>query len=137
MNPITWVTEKIVTSVATLIGGMVISKVETETLKNQMETLNELEEQARTYESDGNPLLAQVLRDNAASLATGTPGQRTAKIEAIFQPQDCEITIQSKPVNKLESPPQEKKKRGRPPKKAQTESEVPQAGNDESTGDIK
>ena len=115
MNPITWVTEKIVTSVATLVGGMVISKMETETLKSQMQSLNELEEQARKYEADGNPLIAQVLRDNAANLATGTPGQRTAKIEALFQPQDCGTTLVTNPPKKLETSPG-KKRRGRPPK---------------------
>lgn len=136
MNPITWVTEKIVTSVATLVGGMVISKMETETLKSQMQSLNELEEQARKYESDGNPLLAQVLRDNAANLATGTPGQRTAKIEAIFQPQNYGTTIAA-PSKKLPPPASGKKKRGRPPKKVTEEEGTLPTGNDPSTGEQK
>ena len=136
MNPITWVTEKIVTSVATLVGGMVISKMETETLKSQMQSLNELEEQARKYESDGNPLLAQVLRDNAANLATGTPGQRTAKIEAIFQPQDCGKTIVA-PSKKLAPPASGKKKRGRPPKKVADDEGPSPTDNDLLSGEPK
>ena len=129
-------TEKIVTSVATLIGGMVISKVETETLKSQMQALSELEEQARKYEADGNPLLAQVLRDNAANLATGTPGQRTAKIEAIFQPQILEPTLLPKASKKLASQSPEKKRRGRPPKKEAKETTTKPV-NEEAAGDAK
>jgi hypothetical protein len=121
MNPVSWVTEKIVSSVATLIGGMVITKVETETLKNQAQALSELEAEAKRHEADGNPFLAEILRENVEKLAKGSPGERTARIEASLHAND-RVGLNSAPAAKNLVANPEKKKRGRPPKNAATES---------------
>jgi len=40
MKPINWMADKIISSVTTLIGGVVISKVESESLKSQVKMLS-------------------------------------------------------------------------------------------------
>jgi hypothetical protein len=125
MNPISWVTEKIVSNVVTLIGSVVIANVEAEALKNQAEALNGLEAEARKYEAEGNLVLAKMLRQNVESLANGTPGERTARIVESFQPAAATPpTAKPKTKNIATAKPEKKKKRGRPPKNAKAESKT-------------
>lgn len=114
MKPINWITEKIVSSVATLVGSLIISKVETETLKSQLDSINELELRAREYEADGNPLLAKVIRDNAEAMSSGCPGHRTELLEnGMHQSEMVESLPVKAPVKTIET---EKRRRGRPRK---------------------
>ena len=72
MNPISWIAERIVTILAQIIGGAVVTKAETEALKNHVNVLSELEAEAKRHEEAGNPQLAEVLRTNSKRLAERT-----------------------------------------------------------------
>lgn len=121
MKPINWISEKIISSVASLIGGLIISKAESETLKHQMNTLDELEETARQYESDGKLHLAQLLRDKISILSSSSPGQVSAQIAEGMQDNRIAFlestAVESKqPGNLIGEATTEKRKRGRPKK---------------------
>lgn len=116
MNPISWIAEKVVTVVAQMIGGAVINKAETEALKNHVNTLSELEAEAKRHEEAGNPLLAQVLRDNSQRMAARTDftSLELTNSEA-KQPAPSE-----QPVKNISNGQPGKKKRGRPKKSVAT-----------------
>lgn len=112
MNPISWIAEKIVTVVAQMIGGAVVTTVETEALKHHVNALGELEAEAKKHEEAGNPLLAKVLRDNGQRLAS-----RTDFSSLEFEPAKNETTGGNPvPVKNISQGQPGKKKRGRPKK---------------------
>lgn len=118
MNPLTWITEKIVGSVATQMGGMVIATTEAEAIKHQAKALQSLEQQAREYEADGNLLLANLIREKAKDLAGGNPGDETSKLQTCLGGDIAVPKIGTVEDEPTDTPP--KKKRGRP-KKVTTE----------------
>lgn len=120
MKPINWISEKIISSVASLIGGLIISKAESETLKHQLNTLNDLEEAAREYEADGKLQLAQLLRDKISVLSTSSTGHISGQIAGDLQSNQIHF-LDSRPTDsaapKLTANVEpEKRKRGRPKK---------------------
>ena len=123
MNPISWIAERVVTAIAQMIGGAVVNKAETEALKNHINTLSELEAEAKRHEEAGNPLLAQVLRDNSQRLAT-----RTDFTSLEFTTSETKKPEQNgQPVKNISTGQPGKKKRGRPRKSEATTSREAQA----------
>lgn len=112
MNPISWIAEKVATIVAQMIGSAVVTHVETEALKHHVNALGEIEAEAKKHEEAGNPLLAQVLRDNGQRLAA-----RTDFTVVEFAPEKAEAPVASAvPVKNISHGQPGKKKRGRPRK---------------------
>ena len=112
MNPISWIAEKVVAIVAQMIGGAVVTTVETEALKHHVNAIGELEAEAKKHEEAGNPLLAQVLRDNSQRLAS-----RTDFTSVEFKPTKTEPRANgSTPAKNISHGQPGKKKRGRPRK---------------------
>lgn len=111
MNPISWIAEKVVTVVAQIIGNAVINKAETEALKHRVNTLVEIEAEAKKHEEAGNPLLAKILRDN---------GQRMSDADfssvGFNEPKAAIEKPASQEIKNLGQGGPAKKKRGRPRK---------------------
>ena len=127
MNPVTWIAEKVVTIVAQMIGSAVVTQVETESLKHHVNTLGDLEAEAKKHEEEGNPLLAKVLRDNSQRLAS-----RTDFTSLEFTPLQSESQKASTtPVKNISHGQPGKKKRGRPKKnQSQTAPAIPPKENE-------
>lgn len=114
MNRISWIAEKVVAIVAQMIGGAVVTRAETEVLKHRVNALVELEEEAKRHEEAGNPLLAQVLRDNGQRIAA-----RTDFTSLEFPPAKDNVSETSAtPTKNISLGEPGKKKRGRPKKTA-------------------
>lgn len=112
MNLISWIAEKVVTIVAQIIGGAVVTQVETEALKHHVNALGELEAEAKRQEDAGNPLLAQMLRDNGKRMAA-----RTDFTSLEFAPTKSDNPMaNTQPVKNISHGQPGKKKRGRPKK---------------------
>lgn len=116
MNPISWIAERVVTVIAQMIGGAVVNKAETEALKNHINTLSELEAEAKRHEEAGNPLLAQVLRDNSQRMSART--DFTSLEFTTSEPKKPAANEQ--PVKNISNGQPGKKKRGRPRKSETT-----------------
>lgn len=119
MNPINWMADKIISSVTTLIGGVVISKVESESLKCQLRSLNELEEAARQFEEEGKVQLAQLMREKISTISTAGPGEGAAAVAESLR--ENAITFLEtepfvSPAKTISHEPTEKRRRGRPKK---------------------
>lgn len=119
MNPINWMTDKIISSVTTLIGGVVISKVESESLKCQLRSLNELEEAARQFEEEGKAQLAQLMREKISTISSAGPGEGAAAIAESLT-QNAITFLETEPIasttKTISHEPTEKRRRGRPKK---------------------
>lgn len=119
MKPINWMADKIISSVTTLIGGVVISKVESESLKSQVKMLAELEEAAQDYEQEGKPQLAQIMRDRISTLSSAGPGNAAAQVADSLAQNNIsfgEIVPAVSQTKKIGSETTEKRRRGRPRK---------------------
>lgn len=119
MNPINWMADKIISSVTTLIGGVVISKVESESLKCQLQSLNQLEEAARQFEEEGKLQLAQLMRERISTISTGGPGESAAAVAESLR-KNAIVFLETEPVvspaKTISHEPTEKRRRGRPKK---------------------
>lgn len=124
MKPINWMADKIISSVTTLIGGVVISKVESESLISQVKMLGDLEDAAQNYEQEGKPQLAKIMRDRISILSSGGPGNAATQVaESLAQNSISfeEIVPAVSQTKKISSEPTEKRRRGRPRKLDSTE----------------
>lgn len=124
MKPINWMADKIISSVTTLIGGVVISKVESESLKSQVKMLSELEDAALDYEQEGKPQLAQLVRDRISILSSAGPGNAAATVaESLAQNNISfdEVVPAVSQTKKISGETTEKRRRGRPRKTDSTE----------------
>jgi uncharacterized protein YqeY len=124
MKPINWMADKIISSVTTLIGGVVISKVESESLKSQVKMLSELEDAALNYEQEGKPQLAQLVRDRISILSSAGPGNAAATVaESLAQNNISfgEVAPTVSQPKKIGTDTTEKRRRGRPRKTDSTE----------------
>ena len=124
MKPINWMADKIISSVTTLIGGVVISKVESESLKSQVKMLGELEDAAQNYEQEGKPQLAQLVRDRISILSSAGPGNAAATVaESLAQNNISfdEVEPAVSQPKKIGTETTEKRRRGRPRKTDSTE----------------
>ena len=124
MKPINWMADKIISSVTTLIGGVVISKVESESLKSQVKMLGELEDAAQNYEQEGKPQLAQLVRDRISILSSAGPGNAAATVaESLAQNKISfdEVAPAVSQPKKIGTDTTEKRRRGRPRKTDSTE----------------
>ncbi len=127
MNPISWIAERIVTVVAQIIGGAVVTKAETEALKNHVNVLSELEAEAKRHEEAGNPQLAEVLRTNSKRLAERT--DFTSLETTTFE--TPKLTADESPTKNIAQGQTGKRKRGRPKKSSnQTLAANPSAKNE-------
>ena len=123
MKVISWIAEKIINRVATMIGGLIVNKVETESLMSHIDLLESLEARAKKLECDGNNELAKRLRHQASELTLDKPGQNALKISSHLEeqnenghphggsPQHC---ISTDSTESVATP--EKRGRGRPRK---------------------
>jgi len=78
MNPISWIAERVVTVIAQMIGGAVVNKAETEALKNHINTLSELEAEAKRHVkniSNGQPGKKKRGRPRKSETTTPTENQ--------------------------------------------------------------
>jgi hypothetical protein len=127
MNPISWIAEKVVTIVAQMIGTAVVTQVETEALKHHVNAIGELEAEATKHEEAGNPLLAQLLRDNSQRLAGRTdftsleftPAQKSNSNSKSNQSPEASA------VKNISHGQPGKKKRGRPRKNQNSNQTAP------------
>lgn len=111
MNPISWIAEKVVTVVAQIIGSAVINKAETEALKHRVNTLVELEVEAKKHEDAGNPSLAKILRDNGQKLS-----EANLSSVGFSEPEVKTGKPANEEVKNIAQGQPAKKKRGRPRK---------------------
>lgn len=111
--------DKIISSVTTLIGGVVISKVESESLKSQLRSLNELEEAARQFEEEGKVQLAQLMRERISTISTAGPGEGAAAVAESLR-ENAITFLETEPLvspaKTISHEPTEKRRRGRPKK---------------------
>lgn len=119
MNPISWIAERVVTAISQIIGGAVVTHAETEALRHHVNAIGNLEAEAKKHEEAGNPLLAQILRDNSKRLAS-----RTDFTSLDFTPPKIEEPSSSPaPVKNISHEHPGKKKRGRPRKNKSPDSQ--------------
>ncbi len=85
MKFISWISDKVTTRIATIIGGLIVSKVEVEAIHAHAELLDELETKAKRLESSGNPDLAIKLREKANGVRLEKPGQSALEITNYFE----------------------------------------------------
>ena len=128
MNPISWIAERVITIVAQVIGGAVVTKAEAEALKHHVNTLGELEIEAKRHEDAGNPHLAEVLRSKSKRLATRTD---FASLEAsTFE--TPKLSADESPAKNIANGQAGKRKRGRPKKSANQALAAKTPGKDET-----
>lgn len=124
MKAVTWIADKIVSRIATIIGGLIVSKVESGALNAHVDLLEDIETRAQRLEMDGKAELATRLRKQASDLAIDKPGQNSLLIAGHFGDLDelvetqsqaggNRITSDSDRSTKVGKP---KRGRGRPPK---------------------
>lgn len=68
-----WVTDRLVERALPSIGGFLASALQRMLILGHVEHHNQLEEQARRYETAGKPHLAKLIRDQAADLSLDNP----------------------------------------------------------------
>ena len=112
MNPISWIAEKVATIAAQLIGSAVVMKIESDAIRHKAVTVSELTKEARSQEEDGNPELAQMLRQKAAALIEQSD---SAMPESSPESLPQKIPVAPTPKN-IESGEPAKRRRGRPKK---------------------
>lgn len=124
MKAVTWIADKVVSRIATIIGGLIVSKVESDALNAHVDLLEVIETRAQQLEMDGKTELATRLRKQADDLAIDKPGQNSLLIASHFGDFDeldespskgggNRITSDSDRSTKVGKP---KRGRGRPPK---------------------
>lgn len=80
MSVVNWISEKVVSRIVTIIGGLIISKVESDALNSHFDLLESIEARAHQFELDGKSELANRLRQQAATLVIDKPGQTSTRI---------------------------------------------------------
>ena len=68
-----WVTDRLVERALPSIGGFLASALQRMLILGHVEHHNQLEEQARRYETAGKPHLAKLIRDQASELSLDNP----------------------------------------------------------------
>ena len=125
MKAVTWIADKVVSRIATIIGGLIVSNVESGALNAHVDLLEVIETRAQQLEMDGKTELAMRLRKQASDLAIDKPGQNSLLIASHFGDSDepneslpkggvNRITSDSDRSTKVGKP--KKRGRGRPPK---------------------
>ena len=126
-----WIREKIFDRIETLIASGFARMAETRLLKSQMQELNDLEDLAEEFEADGKSHLAQTLRQQASQIIEGAPAESANEIIRRLA-SDNEIIQNAMGVAaETESPKKitqagggaRPKRRGRPPKNEQPDTE--------------
>ena len=112
MNPISWIAEKVATIAAQLIGSAVVMKIESDAIRHKAATVSELTKEAKSQEEDGNPELAQMLRQKAAALIEKSD---SAMLATSPESRQQKIPVAPTPKN-IESDEPVKRRRGRPRK---------------------
>lgn len=129
MSIVNWISEKVVSRIVTIIGGLIITKVESDALNSHFDLLESIEARAHQFELDGKTELAARLRQQAANFVIDKPGQTSTQITKhliessgitdppkIADPQQFGSDSSGKT-----KPSATKRGRGRPPKQANKE----------------
>ncbi len=129
MSVVNWISEKVVSRIVTIIGGLIITKVESDALNSHFDLLESIEARALRFELDGKTELAARLRQQAASLVIDKPGQTSTQISNHLIESDKTTDLPkigdsqqggSESSGKTK-PATTKRGRGRPPKQANQE----------------
>ena len=122
MKFINWISDKVATRIATIIGGLIVSKVEAEAIHAHSSLLDELLNEAKRLEASGNPELANKLREKASCICIEKPGQTANEICEFFDDSTFKIGSSKQPASGLiessekGTAPSSGKRRGRPKK---------------------
>jgi hypothetical protein len=129
MSVVNWISEKVVSRIVTIIGGLIITKVESDALNSHFDLLESIEARALQFELDGKTELAARLRQQAVNLVIDKPGQTSTQItnHLIESGKTMELPkLGDSPRYGSESPGKTKpaatkRGRGRPPKQVNEE----------------
>jgi len=137
MNIVTWLSDKILQRISTIIGTSIITNVERSALHSHLDAMEKTEERAKELEANGNPRLAEYLRSHSEQLSLNDAGSQVqAQVANLCQPlglpfeenEPARITNSSDAKTASETP---KKKRGRPKKTNATELTPPDSNQQE------